>query len=164
VTDSLEGSRHRTHAVLAAVAVVFAFVVVIVIAALFAGQGRDDFKSGSVDQLTKALRAQGLTLCPTAGGTDSGDPKGGSVSTQVLNVALPGGCDDNPVAVQVDAYRNKSDRDAAARQGEMQEKQRNYGVVYTWDHFTVYLQADDAGASTDVRDRVIDALDSVGAN
>ena len=46
----------------------------------------------------------------------------------------------------------------------MQERQRNFGVVYTWHQFTVYLQADDASTSTAVRDRVVAALDAVGAN
>ena len=69
-----------------------------------------------------------------------------------------------PIDLQIDAYRDAAHRDAAARDAEMQERQRNYGVVYTWHQFTLYLQADDASRSTAVRDRVVAALDAVGAN
>ena len=47
---------------------------------------------------------------------------------------------------------------------EAQQKQRNYGVVYTWRQYTLYLQADDASAKTSIRDRIVDAFESVGAN
>ena len=81
----------------------------------------------------------------------------------MLSVALPGECG-NAIDLQINAYRNENDRDAAARNAQLQEKQRNYGVVYTWHRYTLYLQADDASGSTAVRDRVVDALDSVGAH
>ena len=81
----------------------------------------------------------------------------------MLTVSRPGDCGD-AIDVQIDAYKDAAHRDAAARNAEMQERQRNYGVVYTWHQFTVYLQADDASTSMAVRDRVVAALDAVGAN
>jgi hypothetical protein len=139
-----------------------ALAIVAGIAVLLAGVGRDPFTKGSVTQLETALRAQGLQIC-SAGAPDPDNGKGGSLSTQVLKVSRPGDCGD-AVDVQIDAYKSAADRDAAARNAEMQERQRNFGVVYTWRQFTVYLQADDASTSTAVRDRFVAALDAVGAN
>ena len=155
--------RNTRQAVMAAIAIGLAFIAVVVAVGLFAGVGRDSFSAGSVAQLKNALRAHGLDVCETTVSDDTGYAKGGAISTQVLSVALPNDCS-NSIDVQVDTYRNASDRDGAAMNAEAQEKQRNYGVVYTWHHFTVYLQADDASGSTDVRNRVVDALESVGAN
>ena len=148
---------------IAAVVVGLAFVAVVVMVAVFAGVGRDSFNAGSVDQLKKALQAHGLAVCSTTTSKDIGYAKGGAIATEVLSVALADDCS-NAIDVQVDTYKNASDRDGAALNAEEQEKQRNYGVVYTWHHFTVYLQADDASGSTDIRNRVVDALESVGAN
>ena len=139
-----------------------ALAIVAVIAVLVAAVGRDHFTKGSVAQLETALRAKGLQIC-SAGAPDSGHGKGGSLSTQVLRVSTPGDCGD-AIDVQVDAYKDAAHRDAAARNAEMQERQRNYGVVYTWHQFTVYLQADDASTRVAVRDRVVAALAAVGAN
>jgi hypothetical protein len=139
-----------------------ALAIVAGIAVLLAGVGRDPFTKGSVTQLETALRAQGLQIC-SAGAPDPDNGKGGSLSTQVLKVSRPGDCGD-AVDVQIDAYKSAADRDAAARNAEMQERQRNFGVVYTWHQFTVYLQADDASTSVAVRDRFVAALDAVGAN
>ena len=139
-----------------------ALAIVAGIAVLLAGVGRDPFTKGSVTQLETTLRAQGLQIC-SAGAPDPDNGKGGSLSTQVLKVSRPGDCGD-AVDVQIDAYKSAADRDAAARNAEMQERQRNFGVVYTWHQFTVYLQADDASTSVAVRDRFVAALDAVGAN
>jgi hypothetical protein len=139
-----------------------AMAIVAGIAVLLAGVGRDRFTKGSVAQLETALRAKGLEIC-SAGAPDSGHSKGGSLSTQVLTVSRPGDCG-SAVDIQLDAYKDAAHRDAAARNAEMQERQRNYGVVYTWHQFTVYLQADDASTSVAVRDRFVAALDAVGAN
>ncbi len=138
-----------------------ALAVVAVIVALLAGVGRDGFRQGSVGELEKALRAKGLVICSTSA-PDSGHGQGGSLSTQVLHVSRPGDCG-NAIDVQIDAWKDAAHRDAAARNAEMQERQRNYGVVYTWHQFTVYLQADDASTRVAVRDRVVEALDAVGA-
>ena len=163
MSDTVTDPRHTRQAVMAAIAVGMAFVAVVVLVALFAGVGLDNFNAGSVDQLKKALRGHGLEVCSTTNSRDTGYAKGGATATAVLSVALPDDCS-NAIHVQVDTYRNASDRDGAALNAEGQEKQRNYGVVYTWHRFTVYLQADDASGSTDVRNRVVDALESVGAN
>ncbi|HEX4431235.1 MAG TPA: hypothetical protein VHZ96_18335 [Frankiaceae bacterium] len=141
------------------IAVALAIVAVIVV--LLAGVGRDSFTKGSVSELTSAMRAKGLVICSTI--APAGNGKGGSLTTQVLHVSTPGDCGD-AIDVTVDTYKNAALRDAAARNAEMQERQRNYGVVYTWRQFTVYLQADDASTSTPLRDRVVAALDAVGAN
>ncbi len=151
----------RRATVLSAVSAVVALAVVVVIAVVFAGTGRDDFHQGSVADLRKALEAKGLTICSTTGPEPSGE-KDGSTTVEVLAVALPGGCG-KPTNLQINAYSSRNDRDAAARDAESQEKQRNYGVVYTWHHYTLYLQADDASGGTAVRDRMADALESVGA-
>jgi hypothetical protein len=139
-----------------------ALAIVAVIAVLLAGVGRDAFSKGSVAELTSAMRAKGLQICSTiAPDTDNG--KGGSLSTQVLHVSTPGDCGD-AIDVTIDAYKNAADRNAAARNAEMQERQRNYGVVYTWHQYTVYLQADDASSAPPIRDKVVAALAAVGAN
>ena len=150
------------HTVLVFGTIALALAIVAVIAALLAGVGRDGFNKGSVSDLEKALRSKGLEICSTIA-PSSGDGKGASLTTQVLHVSRPGDCG-NAIDIQVDSYRDAAHRDAAARYAEMQERQRNYGVVYTWHQFTVYLQADDASTSTAVRDRVVSALASVGAN
>jgi hypothetical protein len=152
----------RRATVLAAVIAVAALAVVVVIAVVFAGTGTDDFHRGTVADLRKALHAKGLTVCTSTGPAPTGE-KSGATTVEVLSVALPGECG-SAIDLQINAYRNQGDRDAAARNAQLQEKQRNYGVVYTWHRYTLYLQADDASGSTAVRDRVVDALDSVGAH
>ncbi len=147
--------------VAAASVLVLALVVVVVLAVIVGGRGRDDFKGGSVAELSKALTDHGLAVCST-GAPDSGRGEGGSISRQVLEVALPGRCGD-AIDVRVDAYEDASHRDAAARAAELQERGHHAGVVYTWHRYTVYLQGDDASTETALRDRVVDALDSVGA-
>jgi hypothetical protein len=138
-----------------------ALAIVALIAVLLAGAGRDGFNKGSVSQLTAAMRAKGLEICGSI--APSGNGKGGSLTTQAVQVSTPGDCGD-AIDVTIDTYKNAADRDAAARNAEAQERQRNYGVVYTWHQFTVYLQADDASTKTAIRDRVVAALDAVGAN
>jgi hypothetical protein len=149
-------ARVATTAVLVA-----ALVLVVVLAVIVAGHGRDDFKSGSVAELNTALTKQGLAVC-SSGAPDSGSGDGGSISRQVLEVALRGKCGD-AIDLRVDAYEDASHRDSAARAAEIQERGHHAGVVYTWHKYTVYLQGDDASTATAVRDRVVDALDSVGA-
>jgi hypothetical protein len=139
---------------------VLALTIVVTIAIVVGGRGRDEFGGGSVSELTKALHGKGLAVCSSSG-PDSGR-KGGAASTQVLHVALPSGCAD-PIDLQVDAYRDAAHRDAAARSAEGEDRQRHFGVVFTWHRYTLYLQSDDASTSTPLRDRVIDALDSVAA-
>lgn len=138
-----------------------ALAIVAVIVVLLAGAGRDGFGKGSVSELTAAMRNKGLEICSTI--APAGNGKGGSLTTQVVHVSTPGDCGD-AIDVTIDTYKNAADRDAAARNAEAQERQRNYGVVYTWHQFTVYLQADDASTKTAIRDRVVAALDAVGAN
>ena len=138
-----------------------ALAIVAGIAVLLAGVGRDGFTKGSVSQLSAAMRASGLQICSTI--APAGNGKGGSLTTQVLHVSTPGDCGD-AIDVTIDTYKNAAARDAGARNAEAQERQRNYGVVYTWHQFTVYLQADDASTRTAIRDRVVAALDAVGAN
>ncbi len=154
------GSSARP-AVLAAITTALALAAVVVIAVLVGGQGRDDFKDGSVAELTKALEAKQVAVCSTSS-PDPGTGEGGSISRQVLRLALPGKCGD-AIDLRVDGYADQAHRDAAARNAEAQERQRNYGVVYTWHRYTLYLQADDASADSELRDRIVDALDSVGA-
>jgi hypothetical protein len=151
--------RSGTLLVYGTIAVALAIVAVIVV--LLAGVGRDGFSKGSVAELTAAMRAKGLQICSMD--TPSGNGKGGSLTTQLIRVSTPGDCGD-AIDVTIDTYKNATDRDASARNAEMQERQRNYGVVYTWHQFTVYLQADDASTKTAIRDRVVSALDAVGAN
>jgi hypothetical protein len=140
---------------------VLALAIVVSIVVVFASRGRDAFdRGGSVSELTKALHGKGLVVCSTSG-PDQGR-EGGPTSTEVLHVALPSGCSD-AIDLQVDAFKDAAHRDAAARNAEAVDRQRHYGVVYTWHRYTLYLQSDDASTGTDLRDRLIDALDSVGA-
>jgi hypothetical protein len=140
---------------------VLAFAIVVTLVIVFASRGRDAFdRGGSVSELTKALHGKGLAVCSTSG-PDKGR-EGGPTSTQVLHVGLPSGCADS-IDLQVDAFKDAAHRDAAARSAEAVDRQRHYGVVYTWHRYTLYLQSDDASTNADLRDKVIDALDSVGA-
>ena len=157
-----EPPRDRSGAVLVYGTITLAIAIVCVIAVVLAGVGRDGFSKGSVTQLKAALQSKGLVICSTIA-PDSGYGKGGSLSTQVLHVSRPGDCS-NAIDVTIDTYKDAAQRDAAARNAEMQERQRNYGVVYTWHQFTVYLQADDASTDASTRDRIVAALEAVGAN
>jgi hypothetical protein len=137
-----------------------AVAAVVVIAALFATRGRDDFSAAPVQQLTDSLHGKGISVCSSTG-PDSGR-KGQPISTQVLHLALPADCAD-PIDLQIDRFTDAAHRDAAARNAEAQDRQRHFGVVFTWHRYTLYLQSDDASTKTSLRDRVIDALDSAGA-
>jgi hypothetical protein len=149
-------------AVLALVALVVAFGVVLALAVGLAGTGRDHFSpAASPATLTAAFRDHGLVVCSTS------DPHGahdsGSVSAQQLALAAMSACTDT-VVIQLDAYNDAARRDAAARAVEGNLRPRTFGTVYTWHQYTVYLQADDASRDTTTRDRIVAALDSVGAN
>jgi hypothetical protein len=147
--------------VAALVVLVAAFGVVIACVLITAGHGRDDFDRVSVSTLTDSLRGHGLTVCSQTT-PDTGHGSGGSISTQQIEVSMPGGCGD-PAVLQLDAYKDASHRDAAARNAEVHARPRAFGTVYTWHRYTVYLQADDASRDASSRDRIVDALDAVGA-
>jgi hypothetical protein len=152
--------------VIALAVLIVAFAAVVACVVIVAGQGRDDFNDsggGSADALAAAFRAHGLTICES-GEPDSGRGSGGAISTQQLRTAVPNACADDSIVVQLDRYAKVGDRDAAARSAELHSRPRAFGTVYTWHRYTVYLQADDASGQTATRDRVIDALDSVGAH
>jgi hypothetical protein len=144
----------------AATVLIGAVAAVVIIAALFAARGRDDFRAVPVTQLTDSLHSKGIAVCSSTG-PDSGR-KGEPISTQVLHLALPADCAD-PIDLQIDKFTNAAHRDAAARNAEAQDRQRHFGVVFTWHRYTLYLQSDDANTKTSLRDRVIDALDAAGA-
>ena len=146
--------------VIAGVVTVLVFGVVIGCVLLVAGRGRDRFDTGRADDLAAAIRQQGLTVC--AESTAPARRNGTAVSTQEIRVAAAGDCAD-AVTIQLDAYRDAAHRDAAARNAEGKSRPRTVSTVFTWHQFTVYLQADDASGDSDVRDRVADALDAVGA-
>jgi hypothetical protein len=145
----------------AAAIAVLAIAVVVAAVVLAAGRGRDGFGPGAVGDVTAALVEQGLTVCSTDA-PDDGGGDGGSIASQVIAVAMPGQCA-NAVDLQVDEYSDSSQRDAAAREAESRLRPRAYGTVYTWARFTLYIQGDDASGSTDARDRLVAALDSIGA-
>jgi hypothetical protein len=154
--------RHRSGVARFGIAAILigAVTAVVVIAALFAARGRDDFTATPVTQLTDSLRNNGIALC-SGTGPDSGR-KGQPLSTRILHLALPADCAD-PIDLQIDEFGDAAHRDAAARNAEAQDRQRHFGVVYTWHRYTLYLQSDDASTNTTLRDRVVDALDAVGA-
>jgi hypothetical protein len=139
---------------------VLALAIVVGLVVIVGSRGRDQFGGGSVSELTKALHDKGVVVCSSTG-PDTGR-EGGPTSTQVLHVALRSSCTD-PIDLQIDAFKDAAHRDAAARNAEAVDRQRNFGVVFTWHRYTLYLQSDDASTSTALRDRVINALDSVGA-
>ncbi len=152
----------RGWGVLAAGALVVALTLVVTLAVVVGGRSRDAFDRGSVAELTNAFKAQGLAVCASSV-PDTGTGDGGSTSRQVLSIALPAGCRDDRIDVRVDAYADQAHRDAAARNAEAQDRAHHFGVVYTWHQYTVYLQSDDASGDPAVRNRIVDALDAVGA-
>jgi hypothetical protein len=151
----------RRAAWIAAVVTVSAIAVVLVVTIVTAGRDRDDFDTTSTAQLVQAVKSQGLTVCGSR--QSSGAHANDAVTTQVLQLAMPGDCAD-AIDLQIDAYRSRSARDAAARSAEGVDRGRTAGTVWTWHQYTVYLQGDDASGPTGVRDRVVDALSAVGAS
>ncbi len=154
-------ARRQVGALTGLIVLVLVLGVVVVVAIIVAGRGRDGFDTGSTSDITSALQDHGLTVCATRRATAHHD-SGGARSTEEIDVALPGGCAD-AVPVQLDAYADASHRDAAARNAEVHLRPRTFGTVYTWNQYTVYLQGDAASADPAVRDRIVDALESVGA-
>jgi hypothetical protein len=148
-------------AIAALVALVLAFGAVVVAAVLLAGGGRDDFGGGSIEDLTDAFDSYGLTVCE-GGFDDSGRGDGGAISTREIALGRSGDCA-TTLVVQIDAYDDAAHRDAAARAAESRQRPRAFGTVFTWRQYTVYLQADEASGAADIRDGIVDALDSVGA-
>jgi hypothetical protein len=146
---------------LAAGVLAVAIALIITFAVLVGGRGRDGFDQGSVDQLTQSLQAKGVTVCARTG-PDGGQGSGGAESVEVFQVALDGACSQS-IALQVNAYRDQAQRDAAARAAEVQDRPTGFGATFTWHQFVVYLQADDASGDPDLRDQVVSALDAVGA-
>jgi hypothetical protein len=157
-----EPARNR-QSIGAATIAMLAIALVVAAVVLAAGRGRDDFGPGAVGDVTAALIAQGLTVCSTDAPDDGGDGDGTPVASRVIAVALAGQCA-TALNLQVDEYSDAGHRDAAAREAESRLRPRAYGTVYTWARFTLYLQGDDASGSTDAGDRIVAALDSIGAH
>jgi hypothetical protein len=158
--DRAEGGP-RPGAIAAVVVLVLAGAILVTIAVLVGGRGRDDFGPGSIRDLSAAITGNGLVVCSTKTASDN-HGAAGLVSSTVLSISRPGDCDDS-ADLQVDAYKDSSHRDAAARNAEGFSRPRVFGTVYTWQHYTLYLQGDDASVDSALRDRIVDSLESVGA-
>jgi hypothetical protein len=157
-----DATVRRPGSLLAVIVLIIAFAVVITLVVVVGGRGRDDFRRGNVTELTSALTKAGLVICSSSAPAFA-HRSDGSISTQEIKVSQPGDCADQ-VTVQLDDYKNVSHRDSAARNAEAKSRPRTYGTVYTWRTYTVYLQADDASSDSGITDKIVRALDAVGAN
>jgi hypothetical protein len=158
--DRSADRSHRLGTIASIAIAVFALAVVLVVPIVTVGRDRDRFDTATPTQLATALRGQDLTVCGTQQST--GSFSNDAVSTEVLSVALDGQCDD-ALDLQANAYRDAAQRDAAARSAEGVDRGRSAGTVWTWHQYVLYLQADEASGDPAVRDRIVDALDAVGA-
>jgi hypothetical protein len=158
--DTADGGS-RPGAIAAAVVLIVVCGILVTIAVIVGGRGRDDFGPGSIRDLTAALTGHGLVVCSAKTARDN-HGAARLVSSTVIGVALPGDCDD-AADLQVDAYKDSSHRDAAARNAEAVVRPRAFGTVFTWQQYTLYLQGDDASVGSGLRDLIVDSLDSIGA-
>lgn len=153
--------RERLSTIGALAVGIAAVAIVLCLAAVAGARGRDQFGSGSAQDVITALQGHGLAICD-AGAGDSGRGEGGALSTREIEAGRPGDCADT-IVVQLDAFADVSHRDAAAREAEARLRPRAAGTVFTWQQFTIYLQADEASGHPAVRDGIVAALDSIGA-
>ncbi|MCW2529163.1 MAG: hypothetical protein JWM76_4023 [Pseudonocardiales bacterium] len=161
VAENSSDGGSRPGAIMAAVVLVITCAILVTIAVIAGGRGRDDFGPGSIRDLTVALTGHGLVVCSSRTAKDN-HGAAGLVSSTVLGLAVPGDCDE-AADLQVDAYKDSGHRDAAARNAEAVVRPRAFGMVYTWQRCTLYLQGDDASVDSGLRDRIVDSLDSIGA-
>lgn len=148
-------------AVAALIGLIVAFVVIVLVAVHTAARGRADSHPVKVSVLTTALRHDHVSICSQSRPQPVAH-SAGAVSLQYVDVALSADCSD-AMQLQLRAYTDAAHRDAAARNAEGLIRPRTVATVFTWHQFTIYLQADDASADAGLRDRVVAALDAVGA-
>jgi hypothetical protein len=159
--DDAADRGRRPSAITAAVVLVLVGAILVTTAVLVGGRGRDDFGPGSIRDLTAAIAGNGLVVCSDKPASDN-HGAAGLVSSTVLAIGLSGDCDDF-ADLQVDEYKDSNHRDAAARNAEAVSRPRAFGTVYTWQHYTLYLQGDDASVDSGLRDRIVGSLESIGA-
>lgn len=136
-------------------------LAVVVGVVLIAGSGcassaRSPFGGGSVPEIVAALRRHHLEICgpPVRHAPNANQ----AVATTAIQVAID--CHDDHGIVVIDRFTSAEDRDAAARNFEVNTHPRLDGAVWTWKSFTINAIG---GASTEVQDRITDAMDDLGA-
>lgn len=134
-----------------------AAAVAVALAVATSGCGsRDEFEARSFDVVSEALTAEGLQICgsrPTDGHANQ------AVAGREFVVALDCQSDEETTVV-VDEFADAEDRDAAARNFEVQVRPRAYGAVWTFGPFAIYASGP---RDDEAEERVIDALDRIGA-
>jgi hypothetical protein len=137
--------------VLVVVLALMALAVVLVVVLIAAGGDRSrqgPRGTGALDALEADVTAAGLAVCSRA---DVPDPRAtDAVAARTLVVATsPGACGGDTVLVQVDAFADDTDRDAAARSLEGQVRPRGAASVRTYGDLVVVSRGggDDAAAN-----------------
>lgn len=119
---------------------------------------RADFDTeASFSDVEDAITDGGLEICDAVNGDDGRANQ--AVESRQYEVAFD--CDrDDTVPVDVDEFDDVDDRDAAARNFEVQVRPRGYGSVWTYGPFTIFTfgERDDA-----VEEQLTDILDELGA-
>jgi hypothetical protein len=133
----------------------FAVAALILVAAC--GDRADFDTEASFDDIESAIIDGGLEICDTGNGDDGRANQ--AVESRQYEVADNCGGDDT-VPVDVDQFDDRDDRDAAARNFEVQVRPRGYGSVWTYGPFTIvtFGERDDA-----VEEQLTDILDGLGA-
>jgi hypothetical protein len=124
--------------------------------ALAACGERDPFERRTFSEIEQSFTDEGLNICAEARDNNHANQ---AVSSRQYRVAIDCQTDDDAKVV-VDEFAEAEDRDAAARNFEVQARPRAGGQVYTLGRFAVLVsgQLDD-----DVVDRVTKALKGIGA-
>jgi hypothetical protein len=137
---------------------VAAVVTVLAIAAGVAGcgGGRASFERRVFSEIERAFTAEGLQVCSVDKANRHANQ---AVASRQYRLALDCGSDDDTKVI-VDEFSQAEDRDAAARNFEVQGRPRAGGEVWTLGRFSIVVsgQLDD-----DVVKRVTRALDGIGA-
>ena len=123
--------------------------------ALMACADRASFGGGSFAAIERAIRREGLHVCSTRTLVLANE----AIAGRAYRVALRCRSDDD-VQLVADEFASKAARDAAASALEGQVRPRADGAVWTFGRFAISI---DGARDTEVEDRLVDALERLGA-
>lgn len=134
----------------------FVLTFIAIVGFVACGPGHGAFDDHTMHELTTAIGQGRLEVCSTS--SHSNGFANQATSTRILFLAID--CHDEVVTLIVDRFRNRDDRDAAARNFESQQRPLADGVVWTWGPFTIEA----VGARDDaIMNRLTQVLDRIGA-
>jgi hypothetical protein len=135
-------------------------IAVATLAIALAGCGGGKLERKQVADVKSALRSAGLEICET-GAPD--EPPETAEDEQSIAVAVSCSDDEDEATVVLIAWPDRGARDAALRRFDVQSRPsaQNHGNTWAYGQFTIHVSGE---RNEDAVDRVVDAMDALGAS